>query len=220
MGNQRQVDVRILAMELINIRKAVLSDLPYLYEICLKTGNEGKDASALFSDQYLLGHYYAAPYLVYQSGICFVTEYEYRPQGYIVAVPDTVSFRRWMEEQWLGPLRKQYPRPFAPARSHKEEKIIDYIHERQFPVDSEDKPLLAEYPAHLHIDLLPSLQGKGQGRALIDSLFSELVQKGVHGLHLGVSSSNPGAVAFYRKMGFSVLEEQDWGFTMGKLCNG
>jgi ribosomal protein S18 acetylase RimI-like enzyme len=202
----------------ITIRRAVLSDLPYFYEICLKTGNEGKDASALFSDQYLLGHYYAAPYLVYQSGICFAAEYEYRPQGYIVAVPDTVSFKQWMEEQWLVPLRKHFQRPFPPARSEKEKEIIELIHDRKFPVDITEQPWLTDYPAHLHIDLLPSLQGKGQGRVLIDTLFNELTRRGVSGLHLGVSSSNQAAVAFYKKMGFTVLEEHDWGLTMGKHC--
>ena len=204
-------------MEKIDIRRAVLSDLPYFYEICLKTGDESKDASALFSDQYLLGHYYAAPYLVYQSGICFAAEYEYRPQGYIVAVPDTASFKQWMEEQWLPPLRKRYPMPFPPASSKKEEEIIGHIHERKFPVDITEQPWLTDYPAHLHIDLLPSLQGKGQGRVLIDHLFNELAQKGVRGLHLGVSSSNAGAIAFYKKMDFSILEEHDWGLTLGKL---
>jgi ribosomal protein S18 acetylase RimI-like enzyme len=202
----------------INIRRAVLSDLPYFYEICLKTGDEGKDASALFFDQYLLGHYYAAPYLVCQSGICFAAEYEYRPQGYIVAVPDTASFKQWMEEQWLPPLRKRYPRPFPPARSKKEKEIIGFIHKRQFPIDIAEQSWLTDYPAHLHIDLLPGLQGKGQGRLLMDNLFNELARKGVSGLHLGVGSSNSGAVAFYKKMGFSVLEEHEWGFTMGKLC--
>jgi ribosomal protein S18 acetylase RimI-like enzyme len=205
-------------MEEINIRRAVLSDLPYFYEICLKTGDEGKDASALFFDQYLLGHYYAAPYLVYKSGICFAAEYEYRPQGYIVAVPDTASFERWMEEQWLVPLRKRYQRPFPPARSEKEKEIIELIHGRKFPVDIAEQPWLTDYPAHLHIDLLPCLQGKGQGRVLIDRLFDELAREGVPGLHLGVSSSNQGAIAFYKKMDFTVLEERDWGFTMGKRC--
>jgi len=201
--------------QLINIRRAVLSDLPYFYEICLKTGDEGKDASALFSDQYLIGHYYAAPYLVYQSGICFAAEFEYRPQGYIIAVPDTASFRQWMEQQWLPPIRKHFQRPFPPARSKKEKEIIDRIHERKFPVDISEQPWLTDYPAHLHIDLLPSIQGKGQGRVLIDTLFNELARKGVAGLHLGVSASNASAIAFYKKMGFTVLKEHDWGLTMG-----
>jgi ribosomal protein S18 acetylase RimI-like enzyme len=202
----------------INIRRAVLSDLPYFYEICLKTGDQGKDASPLFSDQYLLGHYYAAPYLVYQSGICFTAEYEYRPHGYIVAVPDTASFKQWMEEQWLPPLRKQFPKSFPSARSKKEKEIIGFIHERHFPIDIAGRSWLMDYPAHLHIDLLPCLQGKGRGRVLIDTLFNELARKGVSGLHLGVGLSNTGAISFYKKMGFSVLEEHDWGLTMGKRC--
>jgi hypothetical protein len=98
--------------EKITIRRAVLSDIPYLYEICLKTGDSSKDATPLFSDPYTIGQYYSAPYLIYPNGICFVAECEYRPQGYIIAVPDTVAFGQWMEEQWLPPIRKRYPETF------------------------------------------------------------------------------------------------------------
>ena len=205
-------------MEEISVRKAVLSDLPYLYEICLKTGDDGKDASALFFDPYLIGQYYAAPYLHFPGGICFVAEYEYRPQGYIIAAPDTIAFRQWMEEQWLPPIRKRSPSPLPPEliRTEKEKQIYWLIHNKQFPIDESDRPWLTEYPAHLHIDLLPCLQGKGTGRALMNVLFTELKQLKVPGLHLGVSASNNGAVAFYQKLDFSVLEEHEWGFTLGK----
>ena len=40
-----------------------------------------------------------------------------------------------------------------------------------------DRMLIAEvdaYPAHLHIDLLPELQGQGMGRRLIDTLRAAL----------------------------------------------
>jgi ribosomal protein S18 acetylase RimI-like enzyme len=207
-------------MDELSIRRAVLSDIPYLYEICLKTGENGKDASDLYFDQYLLGHYYAAPYLVFPAGICFVVESERRPQGYIIAAPDTAAFSQWMEEQWLPPLRKRYEKPFPVAliRSEKEGHIIELLHNCQFPIEKDARPWLADYPAHLHIDLLPNLQGKGMGRVLMDTLFTELEHQGVPGLHLGVGASNTGAVAFYRKIGFSVLEEHKWGFTMGKLC--
>jgi len=205
-------------MNEIAVRRAVLSDLPYLYEICLKTGDQGKDATTLFSDPYLIGHYYAAPYLLYENGICFVAEHEYRPQGYIVAVPNTVAFGQWKEECWLPPLRKRYRQPLPEGWTEKDKWIVDLMHKQQDTVDATARPWLAEYPAHLHIDLLPSLQGKGVGRTLMDSLFSELANQGVPGLHLGVGSSNTGAIRFYQKMGFSVLKEQDWGFTLGKVC--
>ncbi|MDR0442818.1 MAG: GNAT family N-acetyltransferase [Treponema sp.] len=205
-------------MEEVHIRRAVLPDIPYLYDICLKTGNEGKDATSLFFDPYAIGHYYAAPYLLYPDGICFVAEYGYRPQGYIIAAPDTIAFHKWMEEQWLPVLRIRYQLPFPAAliRSENEKRIIELFHKCQFPVDMSYQPWLADYPAHLHIDMLPVLQGKGVGRALIDNLFTELARQGVPGLHLNVSSANEGAVAFYKKMNFSVLVEYDWGFTMGR----
>ncbi len=203
--------------EKIFIRRAVLSDLPYLYEICLKTGDESKDATSLFSDPYTIGQYYVAPYLVYPYGICFVADYEYRPQGYIVAVPDTIAFDKWMEDKWLPPLRKRCPEPFPPSRSEKENRIIKLFYKRHFPVDAQ--PYLEDYPAHLHIDMLPCIQQKGVGRNLMNSLFAELARLKVTGLHLGVGSSNTGAVAFYKKTGFAVLEEHEWGFTLGKLCS-
>jgi len=207
-------------MEKINIRRAVLSDLPYLYEICLKTGDESKDASDLFFDPYMIGQYYAAPYLLYPEGIYFVVEETYRPQGYILAVPDTIKFNQWMEEKWLPPLRKRYPQPFPQEliRSEKEKWIIDIIHKCLFPMDLTVQPWLTDYPAHLHIDLLPNIQRKGIGRILIDTLFDELTQKKVSGLHLNVRSSNTGAIIFYEKMGFSIIKDQELRLTMVRKC--
>jgi GNAT superfamily N-acetyltransferase len=202
------------------IRRAVISDIPYLYEICLKTGNSGKDASDLFYDPYVIGQFYAAPYLVFPQSICFVAENEFRPQGYIVAVPDTIAFRQWMDDVWLPPLRKRYPLPFPPERirSENEKNILSLFHQYQYPVYTDDKPWFRDYPAHLHIDLLPALQGKGCGRLLMNSLCKELAQQGIPGVHLGVNINNRGAIAFYQKTGFTVLQEEQWGLTMGKRC--
>jgi len=199
------------------IRRAALSDIPYLYEICLKTGNSGKDASDLFNDPYIIGQYYAAPYLLFSEGICFAAEHDHRPQGYIIAVPDTGGFNRWMEEVWLPPLRERYPQPFPPEmfRSEKERGILASFHQSHFPLDADDQLLFKNYPAHLHIDLLPSLQGKGIGRSLINCLCEELARMGIPGVHLGVGKQNTGAVAFYQKIGFTVLQEKDWGYVMG-----
>ena len=203
-------------MEEIAIRRAVLSDIPFLYEICLKTGFSGKDASDIYYDPYLHGSYYAAPYLLFSDGICFVAVYEYRPQGYIIAAPDTTAFNKWMEEEWLPPLRRRYPLPFPPEkiRSDNERKLIETLHRSLYSEDTADWS--AEYPAHLHIDLLPVIQGNGIGRRLMDTLFTALKQRGIPGIHLGVGASNTGAIEFYKKIGFSVLQEQQWGFTMGK----
>ena len=68
--------------------------------------------------------------------------------------------------------------------------------------------LIAEvdaYPAHLHIDLLPALQGQGFGRRLIDTLRAALAARGVPAVHLGLDPANTAARAFYDRLGFHEL---------------
>jgi ribosomal protein S18 acetylase RimI-like enzyme len=64
---------------------------------------------------------------------------------------------------------------------------------------------LDDFPAHLHIDLLPELQGQGFGRQLMRTVLAELHRRGIPGVHLGVSPTNLPARAFYRKIGFRPL---------------
>lgn len=73
----------------------------------------------------------------------------------------------------------------------------------------------AEYPAHMHIDILDSFTGKGSGTALLGTLTDHLKQKGVRGLMLGVGRDHMKAVHFYQKNRFQVIEEDEGGFTMG-----
>ena len=56
------------------IRNVNLSDIPYIYDICLKTGLSGKDATKEYSDPYILGQCYAAPYVHFEPNLCFVVE--------------------------------------------------------------------------------------------------------------------------------------------------
>lgn len=204
----------------VRVRRAAGPDLPYCYEICLKTGDDGKDASAFFSDPLLLGQYYAAPYFFYDLSLCFVVEGDRLPRGYILAAADTPAFNRWMETQWLPPLRHRYPRPFPSAKSDKEQNLITLLHRPLVPPDNSAPPpappWLASYPAHLHIDLLPELQGQGWGRVLMETLLGELWSRGCPGIHLGLSAVNTAALAFYTRLDFSILQEEPWGFVMGK----
>jgi GNAT superfamily N-acetyltransferase len=56
--------------------------------------------------------------------------------------------------------------------------------------------------------LLPSTQGKGYGRALIDAVADSVLAAGKNKLDLNVHRQNP-AKGFYDKMGFKVLYEID-----------
>jgi GNAT superfamily N-acetyltransferase len=198
----------------VSVRKTLPQDLPHFYDICLRTGDNGKDASAFFYDPWLLGQYYAAPYVFFPGALCFTAEDGGIPRGYIVSVPCTPAFDEWMENVWLPPLRLRYPSPFPEdrARSPYEARIASLLH---LPHPSRpEPPWRAGYPAHLHIDLLPEIQGKGCGRRLMEGLCGALREASVPGVHLGVSRLNTGAVAFYGRMGFSRIEEDEGGYTM------
>lgn len=73
----------------------------------------------------------------------------------------------------------------------------------------------AGFMATMHIDLLPAWQGKGWGRVLLESLVQSLRQSREEGrgdcgrgVWLGVSADNKGAIRFYEKMQFRVLERE------------
>jgi GNAT superfamily N-acetyltransferase len=206
-------------MEKIIIRKAEISDLPYLYELCIKTGYQGKDASELFYDPFTMGNYYVAPYLSYPHGINFIAEYNYRPQGYIVAVPDTNSFNQWMEDNWLPVLRSRYSILFSSYNSDYEKEIIEKINAKHFPLDQtlQAQYSYSDYPSELHINLHPRIHRKGIGCSLINRVFLELEQQNVSGVNIGVGMDNNAAINFFNKMGFTVLTKECWGYTMGKL---
>ena len=59
-----------------------------------------------------------------------------------------------------------------------------------------------KYPAHLHINLLPSYQSKGYGTLMINSLLDELKKKKVKAVMLLAAAENTGAIRFYERNGF------------------
>jgi ribosomal protein S18 acetylase RimI-like enzyme len=176
-----------------------LHDLPGVYRVCLLTGRAGEDASALHDDPDLLGHVWAGAYLVYPGAVSRVVRDDHGVAGYCVGVPDTAAFEEWVDAQWLPPLRARHPR--GSGTTPGDRALVERLHE---PART-DAGLLAEHPAHLHIDLLPRLQGQGWGRRLLTEVLDGLAQAGAAGVHLGVDEENSGARAFYARLGFTEL---------------
>jgi len=185
------------------------TDLPMLYRICLETGDNGRDASHLFRDPDLLGHFYAGPYAILEPELTFVLTHNGRPCGYTLGVADTATFGKRCETEWFPPLRQAYPLPQADENSH-DAGMIRHIHTGHNKVNEP-----AGYPAHLHIDILPEGQGQGCGTKLINTLLDELRRRGIEGVHLGVSAENKRAIGFYEHVGFQRLSDHDWGKIYG-----
>jgi ribosomal protein S18 acetylase RimI-like enzyme len=185
------------------------SDLYALYRICLLTGDSGADASALFSDEELLGHCYVAPYAVLEPDLCFVLLDGGAPCGYILGARDSYAFHARCEQDWFPVLRTRYPFPHDSDRSL-DADLIRHIH-----AGMRFDPDLAAYPAHLHIDLLPVAQGQGWGRALMQTFRTRLGALQAPAVHLWVGRRNTRAIGFYERVGFQPIKS-----SAGAICFG
>ena len=187
------------------IRPVEPTDLDALYEVCLRTGDAGEDATSRFEDPRLLGEVYVGPYLMMPSGIGFIAVEDRVPSGYALAAVDTRRFEAECEAEWWPALRARHPQPVVDDLSTDDAEIIALIHDPESPPDE----VAARYPAHLHIDLLPVLQGRGLGREMMSRLLDELRARNVPGVHLGVDARNQRAVGFYEHLGFDHLDDTD-----------
>jgi ribosomal protein S18 acetylase RimI-like enzyme len=192
------------------IRQCRLDDLPALNRICLLTGDNGADASQLYRDPELLGQYFAAPYAVLEPDLAFALVCQDTPYGYVLGARDSDAFYARREREWFPALRERYPQPEASDDSPDAQIIRLYYKQRQVDGD------LAEYPAHLHIDILPEAQGQGWGRKLIETLLGRMRALDVPGVHLHVGKLNTRAIGFYKQVGFHQLAERATSLALGQ----
>ena len=178
------------------------SDRDAVYDICIRTGDAGQDATATYDDPNILPEIFAGPYVTLEPEFAFMlADDDDRAVGYILGVPDTERFALRFATEWLPTVADRYP-PLEGPPATRDEIMRDILHHPGRMVI----PMLAAYPAHLHIDVLPEHQRSGFGRELVLTLVDALRAAGVPAVHLGMVTSNVAARAFYDRVGFHVLD--------------
>jgi GNAT superfamily N-acetyltransferase len=197
-----------MTSEQARVRPFQPEDLDELYRICLQTADNGEDGTSMYRDPRLPGYVYAAPYAVFEPSLAYVAEDAAGVGGYIVAALDSHAFEQRLERDWWPALRASHPEPSqdqAKGLSPQEQFALHWIHH---PLGTPDE-LARDLPSHLHINLVPRLQGQGTGRQLIATVISALRDQGSAGLHLHVSRANPRAAGFYERIGFVEIPAGD-----------
>ena len=177
-------------------------DYDALGKICILTGDSGVDATGKFFDDELLPMIYAYPYAEYAPELARIVERDGEVVGYLIGVADVRAFAKWWQEEWTPKFRQRFP--FDPKWTDAEQALVA---KGLDPQQALVGPHTDEYPAELHIDLLPVTQGQGLGRRLIEDYRADLAKRGVKKLSLGVGARNQGAVGFYRRLGSETLAE-------------
>lgn len=187
-----------------DIRPYRPADLDDLYRICLATGDSGAEAGHLYRDPKVIGHIYAGPYGALSPETAFVVEDDQGVGGYIVGAIDTRAFEARLEAEWWPALRPQYADPSGtPYQTWTPDQQRAFLIHRPFHAP---RRVVTPFPAHLHINLLPRLQGQDLGRRLIDLWLATAKAMGARGVHLGVSRANTRAIRFYLAYGLDQLD--------------
>lgn len=192
------------------VRDFVPRDTDELYDVCLRTGDAGKDATGMMVHPRLLGDIFVGPYLRFAPELALTADDGVRAAGYALAVLDTQRFEETLDASWWPALREIYPAP-GPGPLSGEDELLAMVHDPSLT----RHPALPGFPSHLHIDLMEHLRGEGLGERMMLELFGRLREAGSPGVHLGVAASNLGAQRFYARLGFIELQRGDDEIFMG-----
>jgi len=191
----------------LSIRRYQAGDEAAVYDICVRTGDDGQDATGKFADVRLLADVYAGPYLYLEPDLAFVLADGQRPVGYVLGTADTAAFVESYRNEWLPRFASTRPAPRAgPTTATATGTGDEYLLGALYQPERMLGPVLSNFPAHLHIDVLPAYQGGGHGRRLIETFVGAVARAGAGGLHVAVSPTNTRAHGFYLRVGFKRLD--------------
>lgn len=127
--------------------------------------------------------------------------------GYIIGTTNTQTFvERYRTEHLISVDLPTSVSPENASSSSEENKLrnvfLRILHEPEGMLHAKHPRFLERYPAHLHVDILPSYQRQGYGGILMSEFLKELCKKEVNGVHLGMRADNTLAGKFYKKHGF------------------
>lgn len=143
---------------------------------------------------------YCDYYIEKEPDNCFVAVDENdRAIGYVICAENfDVFHKRFLNEYYTRIQKWEFKRRKSALKS----------------IESQEK-YKAEYPAHLHIDILPEYQRMGLGHQLMDALCNNLREKGVNGVVLTVWHKNEKGRRFYEKYGFDLIETKETSVVYG-----
>lgn len=174
------------------------ADREAVRRICFDTGFMGESVSWQYGDLDSFADMFATWYVDHEPESAWVVDEDGAATGYLLgcsdssraADPAAVLARHALRR---GLLLRRGTAGFVWRGAL---DVARNLADLRVPVD------LDEFPAHLHIDLLPRARGRGFGRRLVQGWLDRLAEAGIGGVHLGTMAENTGAVAFFATMGF------------------
>ena len=182
----------------MNIRPYEEKDTENVRFVCLESA--GKTDASEYIRSFLLNTY-CNYYVENEPHNCFVAVDESdNAVGYILCAEDFDTFSKI----FLTKYARRYLKFKGIYRLASKISIL------------EQKKYKDNYPAHLHIDILPEYQSNGYGAQMMKTMLDNLKQKKVKGIMLMTNTDTHGAIRFYERLGFKRLFKAWGGVVMAK----
>lgn len=121
--------------------------------------------------------------------------------------------------RWLGHYLNHYSDLTWCALSDEDQQVLAYLTVcpdtksflKIFELESLKlfQDLYHDFPAHLHMNTHPKARGQGLGAKLVELAQSELIRRGIAGLHL-ITGPGERNVAFYERVGFLACAQREF----------
>ena len=184
----------------LTIRDYRPQDRVAVRHICCETADAGKPVESFFRDRGFIADLVTRYYTDFTPELTQVVEKEGNVVGYLTGCFDTRRQARVTAWRILpGALVLAICRGVLWQRETW--RMLAAALRNGFP----SGPPVAEYPAHLHINLLTEARGNGIGARLVEEFFARVRKAGIFGVHVSVRGDNESGCRFFEGLGFVEL---------------
>ncbi|XP_076437462.1 protein O-GlcNAcase-like [Babylonia areolata] len=208
----------LVVQKLYTFRPYSQQDETAVYDLCLKTCDEGLDGSDILTQfPQLLGDRLIGNFVSCSPEFCFVAEDGESVCGYVMAAPDAKDLASKSNDSWMPAMQEKYPKPAKEVLDSAEEMMVSFHTE---PLAVKEAVYLS-YPSVLRLDVLVSrMYDPAVPRRLLACALCALKAVGSRGVHTKLNSGDKFMMDFYSKLGFfavTTTEDDPDVLYMGRL---
>jgi ribosomal protein S18 acetylase RimI-like enzyme len=169
--------------------------------LCYETGDVGSGAARYFPDAELFSDLWMLPYSDHEPGSFWVVEDGGAVQGYLAGCLDDGRFGR--RTLFVGV--KVFLRALFRGSLFRPSLWLLLAANIPLWFRGGGPRLPAGRRGHLHMNLAPSLRGRGAGSSLLERYLEAARAAGLAFVHVAIREDNAGGLRFFERMGFQPL---------------
>ena len=184
------------------IRPCQPSDEAAIRQICFDTALFGNSMRGFIDDIELITESIIGYHIRYEPESLLVAEDQGLVAGYLSGCRDTRRFERIYARKILPRVLLRF---FSQGHWRKRNawRLVLFGMRSAPQWKALHQTVSADYPAHLHCNVKPGMQGRGIGAALMDAFIGGLTARRVSGVHL--TTATDAGKAFFARCGFQTL---------------